>query len=269
MINRFERKFVFKQTSAKNIEILIKLNKVGFYEIFYERYINNIYFDTINFDNYYDNIDGVSDRVKHRIRWYNNFFLNSKDAVFEIKRRKGLLVNKETLLLDNFHLNENINISKYLNQKCEVQKKELIHNHNLFPVLINRYKRRYFLSRDKKFRATIDSNIEAYKANIYLKQLQFYYKYCESLFTLENDLLFAVRAPRQYLFDIDSDDLEYRFEIETGISLDDIQSNTYDKLKVSIDSYKESSASAKNWGAYAATVISDLEKDMEWIPFVW
>ena len=44
MINRFERKFVFKQTSAKNIEILIKLSKVGFYEIFYERYINNIYF---------------------------------------------------------------------------------------------------------------------------------------------------------------------------------------------------------------------------------
>tara|TARA_Y100000591_G_C21592900_1_gene574092 strand:+ start:82 stop:750 length:669 start_codon:yes stop_codon:yes gene_type:complete len=169
MINRFERKFVFKQTSAKNIEILIKLSKVGFYEIFYERYINNIYFDTINFDNYYDNIDGVSDRVKHRIRWYNDFFLNSKDAVFEIKRRKGLLVNKETLLLDNFHLNENINISKYLNQKCELQKKELIHNHNLFPVLINRYKRRYFLSRDKKFRATIDSNIEASSINRYTK----------------------------------------------------------------------------------------------------
>ena len=83
MINRFERKFVFKQTSAKNIEILIKLNKVGFYEIFYERYINNIYFDTINFDNYYDNIDGVSDRVKYRVRWYNDFFLNSKDAVFD------------------------------------------------------------------------------------------------------------------------------------------------------------------------------------------
>lgn len=169
MINRFERKFVFEQTSPKNIEILIKLSKVGFYEIFYERYINNIYFDTINFDNYYDNIDGVSDRVKHRIRWYNDFFLNSNDAVFEIKRRKGLLVNKETLLLDNFYLNENINISKYLNQKCELQKKELIHNHNLFPVLINRYKRRYFLSRDKKCRATIDSDIEASSINRYTK----------------------------------------------------------------------------------------------------
>ena len=161
MINRFERKFIFKHTSTKNIETLIKLNKVGFHEIFGERYINNIYFDTINFDNYYDNIDGISNRVKYRIRWYDDFFLNSKDAVFEIKSRKGLLVNKEALFLKNFQLNENLDLSRYLKKKYEFQRKEFCHNYNLFPVLINRYKRRYFLSRDKKYRATIDSNIKA------------------------------------------------------------------------------------------------------------
>ena len=85
----------------------LKKNERKIVEIYEPRIVTSLYFDTINFDNYYDNIDGVSDRVKHRIRWYNDFFLNSKDAVFEIKRRKGLLVNKETLLLDNFHLNEN------------------------------------------------------------------------------------------------------------------------------------------------------------------
>ena len=161
MINRFERKFIFKQTSTKNIETLIKLNKVGFHEIFRERYINNIYFDSINFDNYYDNIDGISDRVKYRIRWYDDFFLNSKDAVFEIKSRKGLLVNKETFFLNNFYLNENLDLSRYLKKKCEFQRKRLYCNYNLFPVLINRYRRRYFLSRDKKYRATIDYNIKA------------------------------------------------------------------------------------------------------------
>ena len=161
MINRFERKFIFKQKSAKNIETLIKLNRVGFHEIFRERYINNIYFDTINFDNYYDNIDGINDRVKYRIRWYDDFFLNSKNAVFEIKSRKGLLVNKETFLLNNFHINKNLDLSKYLSKKFKFQRKELISYHNLFPVLMNRYRRRYFLSRDKKYRATIDSKIEA------------------------------------------------------------------------------------------------------------
>ena len=161
MINRFERKFIFKQTSTKNIETLIKLNKVGFHEIFHERYINNIYFDSINFDNYYDNIDGISDRVKYRIRWYDDFFLSSKDAVFEIKSRKGLLVKKETFFLNNFYLNENLDLSRYLKKKCEFQRKGLYYNYNLFPVLINRYKRRYFLSRNKKYRATIDSHIKA------------------------------------------------------------------------------------------------------------
>ena len=161
MINRFERKFIFKQTSTKNIEILLKLNQAGFYEIFRERYINNIYFDTINFDNYHDNIDGISDRVKYRIRWYDDFFLNSKDAVFEIKSRKGLLVNKETFFLNNFHINGNLSLSRYLKKQCEIERRGFYHNYNLFPVLMNRYKRRYFLSRDKKYRATIDSSIKA------------------------------------------------------------------------------------------------------------
>ncbi len=169
MINRYERKFIFQQTSAKNIEILIKLNKAGFSEIFNERHINNVYYDTLNFDNYYNNIDGVSDRVKYRIRWYNNFFLNSKDAVFEIKRRKGLLVNKEDFPLNNFFLNEYSDMSKYLKKKCEIQKQKFIRNYNLFPVLMNRYKRRYFLSNDKKFRATIDYNIEASSIHKYPK----------------------------------------------------------------------------------------------------
>ena len=124
MINRLERKFIFQQTSAKDIEILIKLSKSGFQEIFYERHINNIYYDTLNFDNYYNNIDGVSDRVKYRIRWYKNFFLNSKNAIFEIKRRKGLLVTKDTLPLNNFFLNKYLDMSKYLKKKCETQKKK-------------------------------------------------------------------------------------------------------------------------------------------------
>ena len=72
-----------------------------------------------------------------------------------------MLVNKETLFLNDFHLHENLDLSKYLKKKCEFQKKELDFDYNLFPVLINRYRRRYFLSRDKKYRATIDSNVKA------------------------------------------------------------------------------------------------------------
>jgi len=114
----------------------------------------------------------------------------------------------------------------------------------------------------------IDSNVQPYLANMYLKQVQFYYKYCELLYSLKSDLAYNTRKPRVYIFDIDSEDFDDRFEQDSE-NLIEAQNDVYDKLKTSLKSYKEASASAKNWGAYASTVIGQLEKDMEWIPFVW
>ena len=114
----------------------------------------------------------------------------------------------------------------------------------------------------------IDTNVEAYKANIYLKQVQFYYKYCELLYSLR-DLKWADRKPRKYIFDIDSEDFDDRFEIQSKNDLTDLQNDIFKKLEQSLSAYYGASSSAKNWGAYASTVISQLEKDKEWIPFVW
>ncbi|MBA64265.1 MAG: hypothetical protein CMG55_00540 [Candidatus Marinimicrobia bacterium] len=161
MIKRYERKFVFKNSNAKDIQTLVKLNQSGFHEIFHKRCIYNIYFDDLNFTNYYDNIDGVAKRVKYRIRWYDDFFSGSKYANLEKKSKVGLLVEKESFPLPNFYLNKNVNMNYYLKQKRNDEELNVINNSNLFPVLINKYKRRYFLSRNKNFRITIDSNIEA------------------------------------------------------------------------------------------------------------
>ena len=64
----FERKFIFRRLCPRNFEVYIKLNIAEFSEIFHQRFINNIYFDTLGFENYYDNIDGIANRVKYRIR---------------------------------------------------------------------------------------------------------------------------------------------------------------------------------------------------------
>lgn len=161
MGKRFERKFIFRRLCSRNVEVYIKLNIAGFNEIFHQRFINNIYFDTLGFENYYDNIDGIANRVKYRIRWYDDFFSGSKNAVFEIKRRFGSLVEKQSLPLKNFNLNPKIDINNYFKRKSKKWGVNIINNNNLIPVLINRYHRKYFLSRDKNFRVTIDSNIEA------------------------------------------------------------------------------------------------------------
>ena len=49
MIYRYERKFIFTNKTAREVETMIKLLKGGFSEIYSERFINNIYFDFYGF----------------------------------------------------------------------------------------------------------------------------------------------------------------------------------------------------------------------------
>ena len=55
--------------------------------------MNNIYFDSLDKDNYQNNIDGIGDRHKVRIRWYNNFFGYVKEPKLEIKSKKNHQAN--------------------------------------------------------------------------------------------------------------------------------------------------------------------------------
>ena len=48
--NRFERKFVIPRISKFQVEKFIKTHPGVFSEIFHERQVNNIYFDTPNLD---------------------------------------------------------------------------------------------------------------------------------------------------------------------------------------------------------------------------
>ena len=63
---RYERKFVVNNKELSEIEQGIKFHPAIFKEIFYERQVNNIYFDTIGFKNYHENVGGLSDRYKNQ-----------------------------------------------------------------------------------------------------------------------------------------------------------------------------------------------------------
>ena len=137
----------------------------NFSEVFYERSINNIYFDTPMFKSYFDNIDGNSDRTKVRIRWYGELYDNIKKPTLELKIKNGILGHKLHFLLkplntttqlnklDIVQLTSNVDIPQHILAKIKV----------LTPTLLNRYNRKYFLSADKRFRITIDTNQVFYK----------------------------------------------------------------------------------------------------------
>lgn len=162
---RYERKFLITDYSYADVLQLIKFHPACFTEIFEERAVNNIYFDGLGMNNYYDNIEGEKDRVKVRIRWYGDLFGAIQKPILEYKIKKGLLGNKRSYVLNSFLLNSDFNkqqIESALNiDSIPVSvKNELL---SLKPALLNTYKRRYFLSADKKFRITIDFQMTFYK----------------------------------------------------------------------------------------------------------
>ena len=82
---RYEKKFVINEMSLLEIEHLIKFSPQVFSEIFNERRVNNIYLDSLELENYYENIVGNSERIKIRIRWYGKTFGFVFKPVLEIK----------------------------------------------------------------------------------------------------------------------------------------------------------------------------------------
>ncbi|CAN5326472.1 hypothetical protein BH10BAC1_BH10BAC1_17560 [soil metagenome] len=155
---RYERKFLITDYSHSDVEQIIKFHPSCFSEIFHERVVNNIYFDTLGMGNYYDNLEGEKDRVKVRIRWYGDLFGHIEYPVLEYKIKKGLLGNKLSYNLKSFVLDEKFSQKQILNSiNSEIipanVKNEVA---SLKPALLNSYTRKYFLVADKKFRVTVD-----------------------------------------------------------------------------------------------------------------
>ena len=164
---RYERKFAISSLSKFEIESIIKLHPMIFSEIFYERVVNNIYLDSMNFDNYWENLIGNSQRLKIRIRWYNDTFGQIEEPKMEIKIKSGFLGNKISYPMMPFYLDQNVPISNIIEsiKKSEIHDNIKIEILNLKFAIMNLYNRKYFLSADKKFRLTIDTDMQYFKIN--------------------------------------------------------------------------------------------------------
>ena len=162
---RYERKYYLTGEDYKYVKTLILNHPASFREIFYSRTVNNIYFDTPGLDFFYDNVNGVQERKKIRIRWYDDTFSHQKKLTLEYKLKDGLLGDKITYPLSNIYTGEGYEISQMRNDlknnhlRIDVEN-ELLTN---YPVLLNRYVREYFISDDQKCRISLDKDLSFYK----------------------------------------------------------------------------------------------------------
>lgn len=179
-VYRYERKYFIYNADRVFIENIVLQHPAFFSEIYYPRYVNNIYFDFLGFNNFMDNIDGNMYRSKSRIRWYGNMLTKIEKPILELKIKRGLVGTKKSYQLNQFELENDISVLKIKNlvNDSPIDSRIKFSLLEQSPVMLNRYKRKYYESNDKKFRITIDDEQSFYKIN----------EFNNTFLQMENDL---------------------------------------------------------------------------------
>jgi len=164
--SRIEKKFILGKYKNDYCEKLLKTN--NFKKIFPDRIISSIYIDTTNYDFVKDNINGVSERKKIRLRWYKE---NLKKIYIKKKKKNNFNISKNIQTV-NFLIDKN-NILRSLKENFHKIKFNNKNNFNYKFVLKTNYKRSYWLSVNGKIRATIDIDINANSLNNFSKSIYF------------------------------------------------------------------------------------------------
>jgi hypothetical protein len=156
--SRQEIKYVAFHAHKDRFLSWLRFNRAGFSRSFPQRWINNIYFDTHDYNAFEDNVSGISARTKVRYRWYGNLE-ESTQGTIEIKRKRNVFGWKQLYAFENGPdiTSKNWIQIYHLLYSGMPQEGKLWLLSNCAPVIINRYHREYFESRDGKVRINIDS----------------------------------------------------------------------------------------------------------------
>ena len=147
----------FYQEIKKKIDLL-KIE--GFFKkIYYNRRVNSIYYDTIDLNCLWDNINGYSNRNKYRVRWYDK--IQNSEVFFEKKTKINQTTQKIRVSLGKFKDNESLN--NFLKTNEFINKIFDITTLNLVRVLNVSYDRDYYICTENKLRITFDQKITTHQ----------------------------------------------------------------------------------------------------------
>ena len=180
--NRIEKKFVLGKYEEDTLKKILTIN--GFKKSFPSRYISSIYLDTLNFDFAKDNINGVGKRKKIRFRWYNEDYEN---IYLEEKSKQNFVVKKTIDLFKNVKSKKNLveNLKDYFFVKTKKYKE-----FNYRFILKTNYLRSYWISEDKRIRATIDTSLNTSPINDLSRKLDLSETILEFKFSPSNETFF-------------------------------------------------------------------------------
>lgn len=170
---RYEKKIPLSQEDLQKFWFWFKHYGANFRQVYPERTVNNIYFDSPLFKNYFDKEDGVSFRAKARLRWYYSNVIKDKITAygpvsclitqpdnfrFEVKVRSNAVGYKhvQTITGTDLELQPLRTLYSRL-RKVLTPKYKVVLDDSHMPAVFNSYVREYYSTREG-IRLTIDKN---------------------------------------------------------------------------------------------------------------
>lgn len=155
---RYELKFVLTNNELNLLDSFLKINK--FKNVYPRRMVNSIYFDTNEFTSIKENLSGIANRDKVRLRWYGN---NSSIPQLELKKKRGRIGTKNNYKIEHLKdLNLDMLTSRQIHKTTfsylKENRKDLIIDKYYTPIVYIGYERDYF-ELEEGIRLTIDKKI--------------------------------------------------------------------------------------------------------------
>ena len=160
---RLEIKYTAPELEYHRLLHWVQHHSHGFFFHYPDRIVNNIYFDSQDYSSFWETLSGFSSRTKVRYRWYGESFF-SEEGTLEFKNRKNQYTWKDSYKVSIDLLNKSTNWDTFFKRL----KGSLSHEaccrfqENPLPVLINSYKRNYFINRDHTIRITLDTRLKIF-----------------------------------------------------------------------------------------------------------
>lgn len=163
---RYEIKMLCGEGAVPEIRGWLKVHPVGFRRAYAPRTVNSIYFDSPGLDRYAENLAGVADRRKVRLRWYGENERRPR-VTLEVKCKRGRVGWKlahtlaEPVALDQRWPELLAQVRAGLPPAMQVYL-----DGAGGPVLLVRYRREYYSTFDGRVRATLDYDQHYYDQRV-------------------------------------------------------------------------------------------------------
>ena len=155
---RYEIKFVLDNSRLSDAMQWL-YNETTAIKTYDNRKVNSIYFDDVGFSSVRDNLAGISQRNKLRLRWYGE--QKHTLPIFEVKTKNGRLGCKTTYPIQSIENSlMKLNIDK-ITSKCisGLEEQNIVFDEHLVPTLQVNYEREYYETHEG-IHITIDQNIQ-------------------------------------------------------------------------------------------------------------